>query len=1120
MRSGSPVFFDPSGRRSWVVATIYWGVLIVLAALSVFVVATVVNERGLPRIKLAQGKVAPSDGLSELSSFADEPKVDPRHPRQTPDLAAEDVVRYGYLVNWDDNSFASLRRNAQSLDVAIVEWLHLSAKNGRLKPDDPAIEKRIGAWVKTEAPDLKLYPLINNYDPEGQRWLNVETSRLLQSAADRRTLIDDLARYLKNGAYPGLVLDFEELPSSQRGPYADFVAEAYASLHADGLKLLVAVRPDDESYDLARLADYSDGLIVMLYDEYGEGGMPGPLAGQGWFESRLDGPLKDIDSRKLIVSFGSYGYDWSPGQLTREVSFQESLELLGQSGAQLKFHKETLNPSFTYLGDDGTTRHELWYLDAVTAYNQIVAALPSRPSGLALWRLGTEDPAVWSMFGKGRLPNEKAIHDIAKLRSGYDILYQGQGEALAVSGGTSEGHRTLTLDREQNLLTGETIGQFPKSTTITRWGGGSDKVIALTFDDGPDPTYTPQVLDVLAEKNVKATFFIVGSAGTINQSLVRRIYKEGHDLGNHTFSHVNSNDVSKEQLTLELNATQRLLEAVTGARTRLFRPPYAQDIEPQTIDGASALSLAAELGYITIGMNIDPKDYLRSLPRQIVESVVTSAENGEGKVVLLHDAGGSRSVTVKALPALIDALRARGYTFVTTHELLKIDRAAAMPPAAPDEAVIMAINSLGFTIYSGFGAALTFLFQMGILLGTLRLLVVTAGGVTHNRKRTARLQGLQHHRSVAVLIPAFNEEAVICKSIRTMLSSRLKKFEIIVIDDGSSDRTAEVVLKEFSRTKRVRVFKKENGGKAEALNFGLTKTDAEIVVALDADTVFEPDALGYLLAHFDNPKIGAVAGSTNVGNTCNMITRFQALEYVTSQNLDRRALELVNSITVVPGAIGAWKREAVVAAGGFSSETLAEDADLTMQIELMGWKVVYEPNAVARTEAPDTIRAFMKQRFRWMFGTLQAAWKHRSVMLRVRNGTGIGLFGLPNIFVFQILFTLIAPIVDLMLVWNVVAGVRAYEMNPAGGMPPALASVALYWGLFQLLDLVTAAVAISMEPHARVWRYLPLLLIQRFFYRQLLYVVAFKTALAALKGRMVGWGKLKRTNSVPILSPT
>jgi cellulose synthase/poly-beta-1,6-N-acetylglucosamine synthase-like glycosyltransferase/peptidoglycan/xylan/chitin deacetylase (PgdA/CDA1 family) len=686
---------------------------------------------------------------------------------------------------------------------------------------------------------------------------------------------------------------------------------------------------------------------------------------------------------------------------------------------------------------------------------------------------------------------------------------------LSVTGEQQPGTRQIEFDAEHNLITHQDIGVFPQSATVTRWGARADKMIALTFDDGPDRTYTPQVLDVLAQKGVKASFFVVGSAGAINGDLLQRIHREGHDIGNHTFTHVNSAEVSSEHLKLELNATQRLIEATVGVRTKLFRPPFARDLEPQTIDAAEALRLAGSLGYLSIGMNIDPKDWARSRPDIIVSKTVEGARKGEGNVVLLHDSGGSRAATVAALPTIIDTLKAEGFQFVTIHELLGLSREEVMPGLGNDDRWIVGSNYAGFRLYSVMYAFVNMLFVLGLTLGTLRLAWLCSFALLHARRERKRAGQDWRPQSVAVIIPAYNEEKVICNSIRALLASRTKKFKIIVVDDGSSDRTADVVREAFADTSRVSVLTKRNEGKWAALNYGIAQSDAEIIVTLDADTLFDPGALSLMLRHFEDPGVGAVAGSAVVGNRINLITRFQALEYITNQNLDRRALEIVNGIPVIPGAIGAWRREALLAMGGFHSDTLAEDADATVRLERAGWRVLCEPGAIAHTEAPETIHAFMKQRLRWMFGTLQVAYKNRSAMWRAEP-VGVGLFSLPNIIIFQFLFTLLAPLIDLVLLWTILVAFRDLIMHPNDGVPQALVTVATYWAYFQLLELGTAAVAILIDRKPGAWRLMPLLLIQRFCYRQLLCVIAVQVTIAALKGRMLGWNKLMRTGSVAL----
>ncbi|MGE5511292.1 MAG: glycosyltransferase [Bacteroidota bacterium] len=1111
--SSRPVFFDPNGHRHYIVSAIHWAACSLAGILVTCLIVTSLAGPVMPSVQLSnqQRSLSASSELPVLSS--DEPALDPAHARSPVAAAAQAATRYAHLVTWDDNSMSSLKRNAKSLDVLIVEWLHLDGPEGALKRETLEKELLVRKWVSTNAPALKLYPLVSNYDNKDKRWDSVGAAAMLVSDQARAKFVNELRRYAVAGGYPGLVLDLEQLPADAQPNLTLLVNELAAALRAESIRLLVQVPPSEPGYDYVKMAEASAGLILMTYDEHFEEGVPGPLAGQGWFEAQLDERFKEIDGSKLVIGIGSYGYNWGAAGDGKEISVQESWELLNESGAKLRFDGASLNPTFSYVDESEGRQHEVWFLDGVTAYNQVAAALAMRPAGLALWRLGTEDPGVWATFGRGRMSDKSALESIKELRSGYDLLYKGKGEVLDIAGAESRGARTVAFDAEHNLITNQEIVTFPSSTTVTRWGARDDKVVALTFDDGPDPIYTPQILDVLAAKGVKATFFVVGSSGVVNSHLLKRIYDEGHDLGNHTFTHLNSAEVSSEHLKFELNATQRLLEATVGARSRLFRPPYAADLEPTTIDGAEALRVSGSLGYLTIGMNIDPKDWMRPIARQIVANTVAGAKNGEGNVILLHDAGGIRTPTIAALPEIIDRLHAEGFRFVTIHELIGLKREEIMPRVKPDESLIATVNQAGFTLMSGINSLAGLLFQLGLALGTLRLIWVAAFALVHARRDRKRADQTWMPASLAVIIPAFNEEKVICNSVRALLASNIQDFEIIVVDDGSSDRTAEVARRTFAGVEQVRVLSKPNQGKWAALNYALARTDADIVVTLDADTIFEPDALQMLARHFADPKVAAVAGHTIVGNRINLMTRFQALEYVTNQNLDRRALEVVNGITVVPGAIGAWRRDALVAIGGFSPDTLAEDADATVRLELAGWEVRYEPGAIARTEAPETVRAFMKQRMRWMFGTLQVGFKHLSAMCRGRP-IGVGWFGLPNIIVFQFLFTLMAPVIDLMLVWSLVSGINTLSMRADEGLPPALVGVIAYWAVFQILELATAALAISIDRRRNVWRLLPLLLVQRLFYRQLLYVTAIRVALAALKGRMQGWGKLRRTGRV------
>src|SRR5262245_59661327 len=248
--------------------------------------------------------------------------------------------------------------------------------------------------------------------------------------------------------------------------------------------------------------------------------------------------------------------------------------------------------------------------------------------------------------------------------------------------------------------------------------------------------------------------------------------------------------------------------------------------------------------------------------------------------------------------------------------------------------------------------------------------------------------------------------------------SDYQDLHIIVVNDGSTDKTGELLDANFSDEPRVHIIHQVNRGKAAALYVAMSQAETEIVVTIDADTEIEPDALRKLVRHFSDPTIGAVAGNVKVGNRSRWLTRWQALEYITSQNMEKRAFDLLNCITVVPGALGAWRKKAIDAAGGITADTVAEDADLTIAIRRLGWRIGYDEEAIACTEAPETAGALIRQRFRWTFGTLQSFWKHSDTLFHPKYGT-LGWVALPNIFVFQLALPLISPIIDLMFFGSV-----------------------------------------------------------------------------------------------------
>ena len=433
--------------------------------------------------------------------------------------------------------------------------------------------------------------------------------------------------------------------------------------------------------------------------------------------------MRDLDPAHTIVAIANYGYDWTVGkQDAEELTFQEAILTARDSNVSIQLDPDTLNPRFSYL-EDGAA-HRVWFLDAVTAYNHLRAADRYRPAGYALWRLGAEDPSIWQVMPRAYGAPPPA--SLETINPSTEVNFIGRGELLQIASEPSPGSRTIKVDDANATITGETYTKMPASFVVRRAGEMPGK-IALTFDDGPDPQWTPKILDILKEKGVHATFFIIGENGAAYPRLVQRALAEGHDLGNHTFTHPNLGETPNGVAALELNATQRLIEALTGRSTRLCRPPYLGDAEPTSAEEIAPMQEAERLGYLIVGLKVDPDDWQKPAPDLIVERVVAQATDPDpekrGQVVLLHDAGGDRAATVAALPKLIDALRAKGFEFATVSELARLTRDEAMPPVPVDDPSPV-VNRYVFFTYSWLQGAVTTLFLAAIGLGLARLLAL------------------------------------------------------------------------------------------------------------------------------------------------------------------------------------------------------------------------------------------------------------------------------------------------------------------------------------------------------------------------------------------------------------
>ena len=1020
--------------------------------------------------------------------------------------SAADPIVAGFYVNWDDNSLVSLRQRIDSLDWIVAEWGFLGRSGNDTIPLTFEVDRRVLALAAHAKHHPQVFAMVTNFT--GEDFDPKLVTRLVTRPRLRRKAIADLVAILDEYNLAGVTIDFEQVPQADHPRLLEFLRELHAALKRGGRLLTQALPADDDSWPLAAYAAVNDRLFLMLYDENDPSDDPGPIASEPWFRYHLDQALRQIPAEKIIATVGQYGYDWTDTlETATELTFQDVM--MAARDHQLRPAMDSLNrnPVFSW-NDPGGTGHIVWYLDGVTAYNQLHIARSRGVGGIGIWRLGSEDPSIWGILGRSGVKLTPASLDT--IRVSYDVEFIGSGEILKMVAEPTFGRRTLTVDPATGLISHEQVEAYPSTYVIRRYGRRKNAV-ALTFDDGPDGKYSPAILDTLRSRGVHATFFIIGQNAEVHPELLRRMYREGNEIGNHTFTHPNLALVRRGVTRVELNATERLIEALLNRRTALFRPPYFGDAEPTTIDELAPMAVAEGLGYITVGLRVDPGDWEEPGVDSIIHRTLNSLDRGN--IVLLHDGGGDRSQTVRALGPLIDSLKARGVQFVTVSELAHISRDEAMAPLPAGSRLERFVELTSFSMVGVAEWTLRAVFLVAMVLGAGRLFFILTLAVIQKRRQRRAASG-DYHPTVSVIVPAYREELVIVRTVESLLAQGFEGLEIIVVDDGSPDRTLEVTRDAFGDREDVRIFHKSNGGKASALNYGLHHARGEIVVGLDADTLFPPGTIAALVAPLADPRIAAVAGNAKVGNRINIVTRWQAIEYVTSQNLDRRAFALLNCITVVPGAIGAWRRDLVEEVGGFSDQTLAEDQDLTMTLLRRGYRIAYADHAVAFTEAPDSMRTLARQRFRWSFGTLQCVWKHRAVLLRPKYGT-LGMVALPNIWIFQLLLPAISPVADLLFFWSLFTVYLNKVEHSAEYALQTLEQVLFFYSLFLLVDWLAAVVALLMEEgeeRGLIW----LVLLQRFAYRQVMYWVVLKSLVAALKGHVIGWGKLERKATVEL----
>lgn len=1046
-------------------------------------------------------------------------------------------IRSAFYVTWNDNSFVSLQRNIHKLNLVIPEWIFID-------PKADTLITRIDAkgYAVMKSAGVSVIPILSNFypadkpgdKPEDKRFHGGSVHRIIKNPQKRERLIHSLIAILEKNKLQGVNIDFEELKEKSDEAFVNFQKELYEKLHAKNFLVTQNVIPFNEDYDYKALSRYNDYIFIMAYDEFSPGTKPGPIAEQKWIEAAVDDATKKIPPEKIILNVAAFGYDWQvedePDPKDVEtLTYENALAKAKEHQASIDFDNGTYNLHFSYADDEGMP-HQVFFTDAATTFNAMRFASESQLAGVALWRLGSEDDRIWQFYNRDMSVDSIKKFDFkafGNIQSPDNVFYSGHGEVLDVTATPKKGGSFVPeIDSTEMLIAEENYDSLPVPFMAKKFGwNGKDTIrnrnkLVLTFDDGPDSRWTPRILNILKQKKVPAAFFVVGINAENNMPLLKRIYKEGHEVGDHTFTHPNIAEVSRKRALWEMEMTRLLIECVTGHSTILFRAPYNADFTPQKIDELLPVAIARTKNYLDIGESIDPLDWEPGVSADtIFQRVVKMKEEFEkdksetgGNIILLHDAGGeTREETVKALPRIIDYFQKQGYEFTTIADLLGKKKEELMPPVPNGSGYyLIEANYVFFRTISIVGHILFSLFLVFILFSIARIILMLVLVIRERKKEQKEsvvFPVLPSYPLVSIIVPAYNEEVNAVSSLQNLLKSDYPNFEIIFVDDGSRDDTYEKVSYVFNDHPKLKIFTKPNGGKASALNFGIAQSKADYIVCIDADTKLKFDALSQLMKHFlADPSfsgktgkgvIGAVAGNVKVGNEVNALTKWQAIEYISGQNFDRRAFANINAITVVPGAIGAFRKQAIEEAGGFTTDTLAEDCDLTIRIIRAGYTVVNETNALAFTEAPEKAKQFIRQRFRWSFGVLQTFWKHKDALFNPKY-KWLGWLAMPNIILFQYIIPAFIPLADVFMILGLITG-NGFKILP-------------YYILFMLFDATIAFIAFRMEKEKisrLVW-----LIPQRLIYRWLMWYIMFRAIKRAIKGELQSWGVLKRTGSV------
>ena len=925
------IFYDPSGNR--------WK-LSIFASSVITMLVVVILAVGIP------------SGIA-IASIQDQGTKSKTQPILKP---ATNIKNTAFFTTNTEKSFISLKENSKNINNLVLPWLEIKKIDGKIKTNllDHPYSKLVDEVIEKSNHDINKLLLLSDTDYIKPLYENRYNGNVLKELINKPELQNDfitsLNQAFKTGNYKGLIVEIQEDTIGKKyDQYQQFLNKLSINLLDKNLVMDTKVNIFDDPKIIEIDKKFSNTVILESYQELVFNKNPAAAVDPNSYQSKAN--LQPIQTdfeqlNKVLSAFPDikysiaiptqsidlYLYNDVPGW-HGQLSFGEVGEIIKKYNPEIKYSSLSGLSSFQYK-DDKNQEHKVLVNDATTTYNLLYnsKSLYKQPVSIDLENIGYEEPSTWQIIqSNDNTANKEVLKNKLQFETEIDVI--GAGVINVLKKNPDYGTREIQFVGDK--IIDVKVSKLPNKAIVSKTGY-KNGYIALTFDDGPDPKYTPQILDILKENNIKASFFVLGSNVLDHPELAQRILNEGHLLENHTYTHARLKNAGSQELIDEVESTQNSIKEITNTVPKYFRTPYNDFGNYETNAELQPLRTLDFLNIKTAESDLDSHDYDTQEVSQILNFIKTGFDEKNSSQLLFHDSGGfTREGTVKVLPEVIKFLKEKNLKFVTVEELDKVSQSNVKSSFENVKAATFGFPKLFFmNLVNKSDLIFRLLLFVATTLGVVRFIVLLIGLFKYfSRKKVqfSKIEQLENQPGVSVLIPCYNEEKVVCNTIDSILNSDYTNLEVVIIDDCSTDGSLGLIQSEYGKNPRVTILTKANGGKAEALNFGIQQAKYDFLVSMDADTMFLHDTVSRMVVHFSDPKVGGVAGFVEIGNDYfyqkahgesnstkakfNWLTTCQRLEYIFGQNFDKQAYDGLGCVIVVPGAIGAWRKQVILDVG-------------------------------------------------------------------------------------------------------------------------------------------------------------------------------------------------------------